>query len=717
MHEETRRNTKKGTTLQEGEIPGTLNEADRGAFTAAFNKVMPRQIKIAELRRQIGEIKGYAPRVREGRFAVKATTIPDAEGNQQTLWHERTDKERQTRGMIEDMIKRFEKQGLVHGKDFIVRKEISDKTSEFIFDQIQAVSVERFVNKALSRAKTGDKISDSDIEAVTTEMITLLSDEFKARGFGSTMMKRQRGFPIGGYKVDNIKRRYASYVSGASGYMTKQLAAYDYANLLRTIDIAKTPDLYEDIARYSGDMLRNQGRLDRVSGIVRSAAFIWYLSGQLKSPVVNFTQNWILGIPLLEKVTGKGAKGAYHKAMADVARRKYTPDEKRFLNEMAERGITGDQLTQEITGQAQTDAGKSLHNLVRILATPFSLSEIYNRKVAGLAAYRAYRVKGDTHQQAFDKSRKFIFDVHFLYGTLNAPSGARGGTPGAVILRTSLTFRNYTFNFIHSMKDMLSEGDFRTMAKAMTYMALLGGASALPFLDGFLDMLERITGISWRKDVQKELEAVGGPILATVGVQGLPALLGADISGSLRIHFPDVTDPGRLIEESVFGVYEGLAKKAFDSTKLILSGQMVRAFETAAPVFVERPMKAFREREGLTTKQGKPIQLPTGQQIEPTVGESIATGLGFRPARLARLSDNYRQFGNIKKFYGDWRNKIYTNYRLATTSEGRQKVLKEVVEYNRDATAQDGAISLIGIAQLKQALTMRIDKRFAAFNN
>jgi hypothetical protein len=444
---------------------------------------------------------------------------------------------------------------------------------------------------------------------------------------------------------------------------------------------------------------------------------VWYLAGQLKSPVVNFTQNWILGIPLLEKAMGKGAKGAYHKAMADVARRKYSGTDKRFITEAAAKGITGDQLTKEITGQSETEAGKGLHNAVRILALPFSLSEIYNRKVAGLAAYRAYRGKGQDHATAFDNARKFIFDVHFLYGKINAPSGARGGTPGAVILRTSLTFRNYTFNFLHSLKDMLSERDFNTVAKAMVYMTLLGGASALPFLDGFLDMLERITGKSWRKDVKKELENVGGPILATVGVQGLPALLGADISGSLRIHFPDITEPGKLIEESVFGVYEGLAAKALNSTKLIASGQIARAFETAAPVFVERPLKAFREREGLTTTRGKPILEPTGKQIDPTLKDTIATGLGFRASRLARLSDNYRQFQNVKKFYTDWRSKIYTNFRLATTAEGRQKVIQEVVEYNREATAQDGAISLIGITQLKQALTTRLDKRFAAFSN
>jgi hypothetical protein len=42
-------------------------------------------------------------------------------------------------------------------------------------------------------------------------------------------------------------------------------------------------------------------------------------------------------------------------------------------------------------------------------------------------------------------------------------------------------------------------------------------------------------------------------------------------------------------------------------------------------------------------------------------------------------------------------------------------VLQEVVEYNRAAIDQGGAVSLIGLAQLKGALKDRVDKRFAAF--
>jgi hypothetical protein len=463
-------------------------------------------------------------------------------------------------------------------------------------------------------------------------------------------------------------------------------------------------------------MLRNQTRLDRVSGRVRTAAFVWYLAGQLKSPIVNFTQNWILGIPLLEKETGKGAKGIYHRAMADVARRRYSEDDRKFLKEMQERGITGDQLTREITGQTVAESGKAYESVVKILATPFSLSEIFNRKVSGLARFRAAIAAGDDYRTAFDKSRQFIIDVHFLYGKLNAPSGARGGTPGAVLLRTSLTFRNYTFNFIHAMKGMLSEGDFKTVAKSMTYMALLGGASALPFLDGFLDMLERITGIPFRKNAKKELENAGGEILANVGVQGLPALIGADIGGSLRIHFPDPTDPGKLIEESVFGVYEGLAMKAVNSVKAATTGQFARAFELVSPTFIERPLKAIREHQaGLTTTRGKIIKAATGEAIQPTIPETIATALSFRPSRIARLSDNYRQYGNIRNFFSDWRSSIYTDFRLSKTFEARQKVLQEVMEYNHRAIDQGGAISLIGATQLKGALKDRVDKRFKAF--
>jgi hypothetical protein len=689
LHEQLRARTP-GVELElrESDYPQRMKAEGKQEFKEAFDKILPKQIRISTLRRQMGEIKGYAPRVREGKYVVATY---DMEGN--TIWSDRSEKEKDTKRFIDEQIKRQTALGFKYGEDFTVTKEILDKASEFIFTQVEATSVERFVNKALRRAKTKETIDEKDINAISDEMITLLTDEFKQRGFSARMMKRRKGFPIGGYKIDNIKKRYAEYVSGGSGYITKQVAAYEYANVLRTIDINSKPDLYEDIAKYSQDMLRNQTRLDKISGRVRTAAFVWYLAGQFKSPMVNFTQNWILGIPLLEKEMGKGSKGVYHKAMYDVARKNYTEQEKKFVEEMQARGITGDQLTQEITGQTVSESGKAYESVIKMLAVPFSLSEVYNRKVSGLARFRAAIKAGDSYQQAFDKSRKFIIDVHFLYGKLNAPSGARGGTPGAAVVRTSLTFRSYTFNFLHSLKGLLSEKDFTTVAKTMTYMALLGGAASLPFLDGFLDMLERITGISWRKNAKKELEDAGGQILANVGVQGLPALLGADIGGSLRIHFPDVTRPGTLIEESVFG-----------------------AFEIASPVFIERPLKAIRQAEGgLTTTRGKIVKSATGEHIKPTKVDTVATALGFRAARLARMSDNYRQFGNIKKFYTDWRGDIYTSFRLAETSEKRQSVLNEVLEYNRAATDQEGAVPLITAAQLKGALRNRIDKRFLAF--
>jgi hypothetical protein len=403
--------------------------------------------------------------------------------------------------------------------------------------------------------------------------------------------------------------------------------------------------------------------------------------------------------------------------MADVARRRTSPEEKAFLDDLRARGTTGDQLTQEIMGATQAEAGKLYETTIRMLGLPFSLSEIYNRKASALAMFRAARGKGLSLEESTEKAKKFVIDVHFLYGKLNAPSGARGGTPGAAILRTSLTFRNYTFNFLTAMKNLLSEGDFKTVAKSMVYMSLLGGLSSLPFLDGFLDMLERITGKPWRRDVKRELENGGGEILANIAIQGLPSLIGADIGGSLRIHFPDVTQPGKLIEESVFGVYEGLSLKAINSIRAAASGQIARAFEIGAPTFIERPLKAFRERGGLTTTRGKIIMEPTGKQITPTVTDTIVTGLGFRASRLARLSDNYRQFGNIKKFYGDWRNDIYTSFRLAKTFEMRQKVIEEVMQYNRAATDTEGAVPLVQASQLKNALKQRPDKRFRAFSN
>ena len=103
--------------------------------------------------------------------------------------------------------------------------------------------------------------------------------------------------------------------------MTKQEAALEFLEELKDIPRGK-PQLVAYASSYAQDMLRNQERMDRVSAKMRTLAFIYFLGGSMRAALVNFTQNYVTGIPFLAREVGAKslkAEKLYHKAMFDVA--------------------------------------------------------------------------------------------------------------------------------------------------------------------------------------------------------------------------------------------------------------------------------------------------------------------------------------------------------------------------------------------------------------
>ena len=74
----------------------------------------------------------------------------------------------------------------------------------------------------------------------------------------------------------------------------------------------------------------------------------------------------------------------------------------------------------------------------------------------------------------------------------------------------------------------------------------------------------------------------------------------------------------------------------------------LRAVEFASPEFVENVLKAARmATQGATTPTGKVIFDEKGNPIRETIGEAIAQGSGFRPARIA-AAETHREYTNIQ---------------------------------------------------------------------
>lgn len=675
---------------------------EKKAFDRAMESVKKPANRIRMLRAQMGRIKYYVPRTREkGKYVIRVYDEVD-----EVIWSERTNspfKGKQIESRLKSKFPNHE-----------VRASIEKGIPESVFQQISDASVEKFVERAIERAKNKEEITEEDANALRNALFESVVDQLKERGFGQRMIRRKEGPVIGGYETENGKKVFMDYISGLAGFITKQDAAFDFHKALGAINMQEKTELYQYSSDYVRDMLRNTTEIDRLSGKARSIAFVYYLSGNLRMVGVQFTQNFVTGIPVLGRETKKPQK-KYFKAMTDVVFGNLTEEEKRAASHLADRGVTQEQFIKEITGKMEHGLNKTSKRLLDILALPFSGAERFNRRAAALAMFRVARNEQKlSFEESLDKARDFVYDTHFLYGKANLPSWARAATTGAGIARTAYTFRTFQHNYLLLLQRTFRGPDGKialdVMGRSLAYIFLFAGMAGLPFLDDLLDEWERRFGIPVRKHMREALRGVGGEILEKFGMAGFPALIGVDISGSLKPAGIPKLSLRTASEETLFGVYGGLIDKGTNALDAMSRGDVLRAIEFASPVFIENLFKAARMTKGATTPTGKIMFDEEGRPIELTGPEAVAQATGFRPERMAEISKERRTFSNVEGHYKAKRDDLYAKFRLAASEEERRNILREMERYNLDVMKYQGAIPAISRESLRGTFIQKPEK-------
>lgn len=677
-----------------------LSQEERKTFERALERIKKPANRIRRLRMEMGRIKYYVPRTREkGKYVIR---VYDAEDN--VIWSERAKWEHQAAKIRERLKTKF--------PNMEIRESIEKAIPESIFQQISDASIQKFIDRAIDRAQKKEEISSEDANALRNALLEAVVDQLKERGFGQRMIRRKEGPVIGGYETEKGKKVFMDYISGLAGFLTKQEAAFDFYKTLAGINIRENTTLYQYANDYVRDMLRNTTEVDKWSGKARSIAFVAFLSGNLKMVPVQFTQNFITGIPALGRETKKPQK-KYLKAMKDVVFGNLTDEERKAMGEEAAKGITQEQFVKEITGKTETGFSSNFKNLLNVLALPFAGMERFNRKAAALAMFRVARYeKKMSYEESLGKARDFVYDTHFLYGKSNLPSWTRAATTGAGIARTAYTFRSFTHNYLLLLGRTLRGPDGKialdVLGRSLAYLALFGGLGALPFLDDLLDEWEKFFGTPVRKNMREALKGIGGEMLEKFGMTGVPALIGVDLSGSLRpAGLPRFTLKGRA-EEVIYGVYGGLIDKGIKAFEALARDDVLRAIEFGSPTFIENLFKAYRiATAGATTPTGKILFDEEGRPIQLTGPEAVGQAMGFRPEKVARAGQEVRVLGNVEAHYKAKRDNLYAKFRLATSDEERQDILREVERYNLEVMKYQGAVPLITRESLRKTFVQK----------
>lgn len=642
-----------------------LDNNQLGLYNHLRESKLPKNV-IDTYRSSMGSVHNYFPHVRFGDHSIR---VLDGEGNvleRRHFFGTKLTADAKAAKILEELKAKYGDS--IKDVEYGKLQDLSEDVFEF---PMRTADMEKVLQEALNSTGVDGDIKKKLLRAMEQQV----SDLFKARGFGQHMMRRNN---IAGYEMEDIGKVLFTYCSGQYGWLTKMDAAMKFGETLAKVDAKKKPRLYAWAKNYVMDMLRNADRLDALVDTAKNLMFLNFLGGNFKTAAVNLTQNLITGYPRLGVELGfkhaatsfiRDAGKALCHQISDGKAKSITPEEKAFLQDFYDRGITRDNFMREMMGDLTGGRmSYAWRQFSRVMAWPMSAAERFNRTSLALAAYRAARagkvVNTETLERfGYQKGQKFdeqsardfaaglVTDSHYLYGKANRPEIFRHGDVGKVA-SSFYTFRSFTHNTLEFWRTLFKMG--------------------------------------WRGKA------------ADVLFYGMPSMAGVTISGSLGMELPILQDLkgdkpwGRQILSSgmeIFGVPVAMLEKIGNTFEFAGKGDYWRAMEEALPTAASNVMKAIRlADEGITTHSGKPIADGTGRPAKLSKPEAVAKALGFQPVSQSKAFDAHKGQSDVEAFKKNKQDELVTRYLKAFRAKdmaAKEEVLRDWRDYNNKMIRED----------------------------
>lgn len=696
-----------------------LDNSQLGLYNHLRESKLPKNV-IDTYRSSMGSVHNYFPHVRFGDHSIR---VLDGEGNvleRRHFFGTKLTADAKAAKILEELKAKYGDsiKDIEYGK----LQDLSEDVFEF---PMRTADMEKLLQEALNSTGIDGDIKKKLLRAMEQQV----SDLFKARGFGQHMLRRDN---IAGYEMEDIGKVLFTYCSGQYGWLTKMDAAMKFGEALAKVDAKKKPRLYAWAKNYVMDMLRNADRLDALVDTAKNLMFLNFLGGNFKTAAVNLTQNLITGYPRLGVELGfkhaatsfiRDAGKALCHQISDGKAKSLTPEEKAFLQDFYDRGITRDNFMREMMGDLTGGRmSYAWRQFSRVMAWPMSAAERFNRTSLALAAYRAARagkvVNTETLERfGYQKGQKFdeqsardfaaglVTDSHYLYGKANRPEIFRHGDVGKVA-SSFYTFRSFTHNTLEFWRTLFKMG-WRGKAAvgiSLGMTATLGGLVSVPLWSTVMTVWRQLfaDGDDPERKLYNWAYKNGGKNAADVLFYGMPSMAGVTISGSLGMELPILQDLkgdkpwGRQILSSgmeIFGVPVAMLEKIGNTFESAGKGDYWRATEEALPTAASNVMKAIRlADEGMTTRSGKPIADGTGRPIKLSKSESVAKALGFQPVRQSKAFDAHKGQSDVEAFKKNKQDELVTRYLKAFRAKdmaAKEEVLRDWKDYNNKMIRED----------------------------
>jgi N12 class adenine-specific DNA methylase len=599
-------------------------------------------------------------------------------------------------------------------------------------------------------------------------------DLIRSKGFGSTFIHRKGGdLGIAGYEKD-FREPIVAHLAGLAGWLGKIVKVDGYARGMERINPITNPLIYNAAKNYVEYTIAN----DKEFNATRNFLFHMYLGGNIKSAMVNATQNFTCGWPVLGKYT-KWPLPKILTAMKDwvgyaTKQKSLSPEETDALVWASKTGVLDEAFGREMAavsgnplyrttflhqlqaiyqGSNQWEVRRNAGALVSRVAnaismTPFGLAEQMNRSSLFLAAYRVFRGRGATIEDAQKLATAAVQEAHFQYGKGNKPAITRriGAIP--------FTFMQWTFNYGVLVKNFLKElfpledprltaykketgagedaeypgadeeqwaeqgpvAGMKGLGRMLLPAFLLGGLAAT----GTAGIVRAIYRHIWGKDPEEVLKQKAGPYVSRTVFRGVPAAFGADVSGPITPNVPnfptDWSDRGKIAEgvlQLLFGPLTGMVMdRPPKLIRAIGAGDTEKAVEAIAPEAIRNAVAAHRLlTEGQTTAGGAPVmELNDGQpiQVKLNLSEAICKALGFQPTRLNELSQHRMTLIALAAHRADVLEGLADRYARAKTDAARAGALADLSGYNKMMVEAGRNAEIISAAEFRAAIRSRL---------
>lgn len=247
-----------------------------------------------------------------------------------------------------------------------------------------------------------------------------------------------------GYEEDLI-RSYRSYTYHITKKMIEEPALKHMAELYNNLPFEQRPYAKWFIRDFAG--MNAKSPLDNIAGKISSFEYVRTLGFNLRSPLVNLSQQlntWADAGPVWAV---KGYVRAFTKEGG----------------ELWDKSKLAVQVPQVLTDELHPGAGK-IERYKRIAGSLFNLAEMANRKHAFLTYLSKYENKyGAGAPEAFDAAIKGVYKTQFAYGRVGMPKVLRTA-PGRVIGQ----FGSYPIKQLEFMGKNLKAlpGDIKAIGKA-----------------------------------------------------------------------------------------------------------------------------------------------------------------------------------------------------------------------------------------------------------